>query len=168
MHWNVTLSRVDLYFVFMLLTFVVLMVLGKLPTVEGFRKLISAADDKGGNILLLAAFSGWFFSVAIGMFYYVYNMIGEKKIDGKDGVMLMGLGFATGTCFGGAFSAMLKTMTGNMTVAPPHASGTGVPPGQSSSSASSITTDASGTTQKTVTLEAAGEPPLTPPPPPTI
>jgi len=156
MRWDAfTLTRFDVYFIVLLVGFVVLKIFKQLPDVEGFRKLISAADDKGGNILLLAGFSAWFFSVAVGMFYYAYNMIGEKKIDGKDAIMLMGLSFATGTAFGGAFSAMLKTMTGNMTVAPPHASGTGVP---SSASSTVTSTDAGGTTTRTITNEATGTP----------
>ncbi len=121
------ITHFDVVSLLIFLGYCVLAVLAKLPSVEAIRKLVSTLDDRGGNILVLLALTGWFFATARGLFYHAIGLISNGKIDAKDAVLMFGLTFVTGSAFGGAFAALLKTLTGNMTVAPPNASGTGVP-----------------------------------------
>jgi hypothetical protein len=113
------ISRWDLYIGLGAVLYLVLAIANKLPAVESIRRLMSALDDRGGNIVVLVALTVWFFAQAIYMFYYAINMIGSGKIDGKDAVLLMGLQFVTGVAFGGSFGALLKTLNGQVSTSPP-------------------------------------------------
>jgi hypothetical protein len=114
------MTRWDFYIIFVVLVYTFLKVINKLPAVESIRRLMSALDDRGGNIVVLVALTVWFFAQAIYMFYFAINMIGSGKIDGKDAVLLMGLQFVTGVAFGGSFGALLKTLNGQVSTAPPN------------------------------------------------
>jgi hypothetical protein len=113
------LTRWDFYFTFLVAVYVLLKMTNNLPAVESIRRLMSALDDRGGNIVVLVALTVWFFAQAIYMFYFAINMIGSGKIDGKDAVLLMGLQFVTGVAFGGSFGALLKTLNGQVSTSPP-------------------------------------------------
>lgn len=123
MQWFSTLvqhiSRWDLYIGLGAALYLVLALVNKLPAVESIRRLMSALDDRGGNIVVLVGMTVWFFAQAIYMFYFAINMIGSGKIDGKDAVLLMGLQFVTGVAFGGSFGALLKTLNGQVSTSPP-------------------------------------------------
>ena len=114
------MTRLDFYIIFLVLVYTFLKTINKLPAVESIRRLMSALDDRGGNIAVLVALTVWFFAQAIYMFYFAINMIGANKIDGKDAVLLMGLQFVTGVAFGGSFGALLKTLNGQVSTAPPN------------------------------------------------
>jgi hypothetical protein len=105
-------SRWDFYVIFIVAVFVFLTVIDKLPAVESIRRFISTLDDRGGNIVVLVVFSGWFFTVSIRLFYYAIGLIADNKIDAKDAILMMALTWVTGSVFGGSFGALLKTLNG--------------------------------------------------------
>ena len=121
------LTRLDFYLFLIALLYIFLRSKHWLPEVESIRKLMSTFDDRGGNIAILCAFTAWFFSASMGVFYYAFWLMSQKVLDDKNALIMMCLSWATGSMTGGAFSALLKTLTGSMTVAPPNAAGTGVP-----------------------------------------
>jgi hypothetical protein len=84
----------------------------KLPSVEGFDKFLVSLNSRGGNIILLAAASIYFFVHSIKIFYYLLAASTDGHIAQDNAFALMGLQFATSSAFGGAFGALLKTMTG--------------------------------------------------------
>lgn len=117
-----SINRVDVWILFVIIFILYLAKIGRLPSVESMRRFTAMLDDRGGNILVLALFTVWFVSVTIKMFYSALGMIGNNYIRADNAILLMALntissGFA-GTCFG----ALIKTMSGAMTVAPPNAS----------------------------------------------
>jgi len=118
------IMRQDFYLLFIVLVYVFLALKNKLPSVESVRKIISALDDRGGNIVVLALFSGWFFIAGLHAFYFAIGLISQNKIDAKDAILMMMVTWLTGSAFGGSFGAMLKTLNGQMSVPPP----TGGPP----------------------------------------
>lgn len=85
---------------------------GKLPSPQAFQDIASVVNSRGGNIIVLGAFSVLFFWTSIRFVYWVL----QKQIDGKVSTELA-LGTAafswlTGSAFGGAFTSMVKAMTG--------------------------------------------------------
>jgi hypothetical protein len=85
---------------------------GKLPSVQSIAALASVTNSKGGNILVLAAFSTLFFFSAVKMIYWSIEKMIEGKLEPANAVVMMGLTFVTGSAFGGSFSSMLKAMSG--------------------------------------------------------
>lgn len=85
----------------------------KLPSIAAVQQLVGIANGRGGNIVVLVGFSVWFFHTAMGFFYRTLEMIARKELDVQNAVLMMALQFVMGTAFGGAFAALLKTMTGS-------------------------------------------------------
>lgn len=85
----------------------------KLPSSDSVNKFFGALDSRGGNILILGSFSFYFFRHAIYLFYNLFSLERGGYIKQDDAFALMSLQFVTATAFGGAFGAMLKTMTGD-------------------------------------------------------
>jgi hypothetical protein len=94
-------------------TFVVLAVMRRLPEPWMVKHYFSALNDRGGNILVLVLMSAWFFSVSVRIFYYAFELLGQKKLDPDNAILLMAVQFVTSSAFGGSFGALLKTMTGS-------------------------------------------------------
>jgi len=118
------------------------------PGVYSMKMFINLANSKGGNILVLLFLSVYFFRAAMNLFYHGLGLVEAGKFDSTNAVLMMALQFVTGVAFGGAFSAMLKTMS-------PEDSRTPLP-GQlagSSSSASSSTTSSTSTRTGSVTTD---------------
>lgn len=92
---------------------------GKLPSIESVQALANVVNTKGGNILALAAFSLVFFFTGLGLIYWSLNRMMESKLTVDNAVLMMGLSWISGTAFGGAFSSMLKVMSGEESVLPP-------------------------------------------------
>lgn len=88
----------------------------RLPSLTSIHGLAEIANTKGGIILLLYAMSLMFFFVGIRFGYWVISGSHEGKITVENGLVMAMFGFLTGSAFGGAFSAMLKTMTGDSTI----------------------------------------------------
>jgi hypothetical protein len=53
-----------------------------------------------------------FFFVGMRLVYWGENMIVEHKLDTDNALILSAFNWITGAAFGGAFGAMIKTMTG--------------------------------------------------------
>lgn len=85
----------------------------KLPSIATVQQFVGIANGRGGNIVVLVGFSVWFFHTAMGFFYRTLEMIAAKQLDVQNAVLMMALQFVMGTAFGGAFAALLKTMTGS-------------------------------------------------------
>jgi hypothetical protein len=87
-----------------------------LPTTEGVQDFASMLNSKGGNILILGTFSLFFFITGMRMVYWCLEQNIEGKLSADNAVMMMGITFVTGSCFGGSFSSMLKVMSGESPV----------------------------------------------------
>lgn len=88
----------------------------RLPSREGAIDMIGALNSRGGNILVLAGLSIWFFQVGMKFMYYLIEMVSAKKLDDSNSLAMLGIQWITGAAFGGAFGALLKTMTGDNTM----------------------------------------------------
>lgn len=86
--------------------------IGRTPEPKVMRETVAILNTKGGNILLLAVFSIYFFSKAMQFFYHAIALVSEKKISPENAVLMMGVAFVTGTAFGGAFSSLVSVLSG--------------------------------------------------------
>ena len=93
-------------------TVITLMLLDRLPSVQGFHSFLNSLNSRGGNIMLLFGAGMYFFARSMRVFYYLFEATRQGFIAQDNAFALMGLQFATSTAFGGAFGALLKTMTG--------------------------------------------------------
>ena len=84
----------------------------RLPSIDTFQKFVSVLNSRGGNILILAVFSLYFFRGAMHLVYHLLAMQ-QDVITKQDSIVMTAMGFVTGTAFGGAWGAMLKSMTGS-------------------------------------------------------
>jgi uncharacterized membrane protein len=82
------------------------------PSKEAMHDTIEMLNTKGGIILLLWVTSLVFFFVGIRMVYWGVNMMIENKLSSDNALILSAFNWITGAAFGGAFGAMIKTMTG--------------------------------------------------------
>lgn len=99
------------WFVVLLGVYLLLTFKNKLPTIESVKSFADVINSAGGHILVLSGFSAWFFSVAVGYIYHVLSLPDEITTK-HDAIIMTAVGFVTGTAFGGAWSALLKTMSG--------------------------------------------------------
>jgi hypothetical protein len=83
----------------------------KLPSMRTFKDFLDAINSAGGHIFLLSVFSIYFFKVAMQFIYHVLA-IQTNSVSKSDAIIMAGITFVTGTAFGGAWGALLKTMTG--------------------------------------------------------
>lgn len=121
-------------FVFTILSiFTVMWWCRRFPSVDTVQQLATIINSRGGNILWLGIFSMVFFFTALRYTYWVLNRIVDGKIDATNAIVLAGFTFITGSAFGGAFTSMVKAMTGE--VPAPPSGGTSTLVTQSSTSA---------------------------------
>lgn len=100
----------------MVAVFIVMWWFGKLPTIATIHGLAEIANTKGGIILLLYVMSFIFFFSGLRYSYWVMAKSQDGKLTTENALIMATFAFVTGSAFGGAFSAMLKTMTGDSTV----------------------------------------------------
>lgn len=93
------------------LTYLLLVFTNRLPTMQSVKDLADTVNTAGGHLILLALFSWYFFGVAMQFIYHVLAMP-EEIITKQNAVVMMSIAFVTGTAFGGAWGALLKTMSG--------------------------------------------------------
>lgn len=91
-------------------------------SMAAFKDFTDTINTAGGHIVLLSLFSGWFFVTAMRFFLHVLGLP-DEVITKHDAIIMTGVGFLTGTAFGGAWGALIKTMSGGK------ANGGGPPPG---------------------------------------
>lgn len=87
---------------------------GKLPKMSALQDLSATVNSPGGNILLLTSLTVIFFFSGARFTYWVISNSHETAgmIKAGDGLVMAFFSFATGNMAGGAFGALLKTMTG--------------------------------------------------------
>ena len=120
-----SMNVIHVYTILVLIAYVYLARYGRLPAVESIRKFTSMLDDRGGNILVLGLLTAWFFVVTVKLFYHAITMISNNAIKADDAILLMALNTVSSSAFGTCFGALLKTMSGALTVAPPNATTAG-------------------------------------------
>lgn len=115
-----TFDRWDILFTIVgaMIAYTVLAYRHALPAVSSVQELANVVNTKGGNILVLVALTMLFFFTGVGMVYWMLDRIQEGKLSVDNAVLMMGLSWVTGTAFGGAFSAMLKVMSGENPIPP--------------------------------------------------
>jgi hypothetical protein len=92
--------------IYLLLTFA-----NKLPSMASFKDFADTINSAGGHIIILTLFSAWFFVAAMRFFFHILAMPGDT-ITKENALVMIGVTFVTGTAFGGAWGALLKTMSG--------------------------------------------------------
>lgn len=95
-----------------------------LPSVISIQELANTVNTKGGNILVLLTLTLIFFFTGMGLIYWSLNRMNEGKLSADNAVLMMALSWILGTAFGGAFSSMLKVMSGENPVPPANTSTT--------------------------------------------
>lgn len=84
----------------------------KLPSTSSIGEFITILNSRGGNILVLAVMSLYFFRQAMILFYAMLAQIQAGTLKENNALALMAVQFVTSSAFGGAMGALLKTMTG--------------------------------------------------------
>jgi hypothetical protein len=84
----------------------------RLPSMSAFIDAANVLNSKGGNLLLLAMMSSWFFYEALRFSYHLIDLMIANKLTANNAIALSMFSFVTGTAFGGAFGALLKGMSG--------------------------------------------------------
>jgi hypothetical protein len=107
-------------FVTLLLVVLILIFRNKVPSVSVIREFVEIANTRGGGIILLSFFTWIFFRSAMLFIYHILSMANQTgtTVDKAQAVVTAGLGFVTGSSFGGAFGALLKTMNPPQTEPP--------------------------------------------------
>jgi hypothetical protein len=126
--------------IYLLLTFA-----NKLPSMASFKDFTDTINSAGGHIIILTLFSAWFFVASMRLIFHIMAMP-EELITKQNAIIMAGVGFVTGTAFGGAWGALLKTMSGVKAngVYPPPAAPNDVPAGPTAAPADSNNPPAAG------------------------
>ena len=95
----------------LLFVYLVLVFTRRLPSMASFKDFADTINSAGGHIIILSLFSGWFFVSAMRFFFHVLGLP-DEVITKHDAIIMTGVGFLTGTAFGGAWGALIKTMSG--------------------------------------------------------
>lgn len=98
-------------------TIVVMQWKGKLPQVKSVQDLATALNSRGGNILILGLFSAGFFIASLRFTYWIISRASDGKITVENSVAMAAFTWMTGSAFGGAFTSMVKAMTGENSAA---------------------------------------------------
>jgi hypothetical protein len=112
-HWTWTgLGALAIF----LIVWMILFLTKRNPEMASVRIFMDMFSDRGPIIVILGAMSIYFFVSSMRLFYVAVDLMVQQKLDAQNAIVLMGIQFATGSAFGGAFGAMLTTMKAN---APP-------------------------------------------------
>jgi hypothetical protein len=99
------------FFGSLLLVYLILVFSKNLPPMKSFQEFADTINSAGGHIIILSAFSGWFFLTAMRFFFHVLGLP-DEVITKNNAVIMTAIAFLTGTAFGGAWGALIKTMSG--------------------------------------------------------
>lgn len=107
-------QRIDTWIpvAFFIITWAIMQWHNKLPPVESVQKFIAMVNSRGGNIVILAIGSVYFFKYSMYLFLHLLEMVKNNTITESNAFGLMAIQFVTTSAFGGAMGALLKTMTG--------------------------------------------------------
>lgn len=89
----------------------------KLPSTKSIQHFVSIINSRGGNIIILAASSVYFFKYSMYIFMDLLSMVKDKTISEDNAFALMAIQFVTTSAFGASMGALLKTMTGESSTA---------------------------------------------------
>lgn len=95
-----------------LAVFILLLLKNKLPSVDGLKEVVDILNSRGGNILILAYASIYFFNKAFASMQLMMQMVAAGTLKPDNVFAHTTSQFLTSVAFGGAFGALLKTMTG--------------------------------------------------------
>jgi hypothetical protein len=112
MFFAAAVSHDEATFWALLCALLLLLLSRRLPAMESFERLVHLMDSRGGNIALLALLTWMFFLSGMRLIYRLLDMVSNKMLTPENAIAQVGLVFVTGTAFGGAFGALLKTLTG--------------------------------------------------------
>lgn len=115
------LDRLDIFIavgVFCLTLIVMRLTKNRLST-QAFQEVASAMNTKGGNVLVLAIMSLFFFVATMWLAFVVLQDIKAGTLREDNAIALMALQFCMNSAFSACLGAMLKTMTGESPTPPP-------------------------------------------------
>jgi hypothetical protein len=81
------------------------------PTMKAFQDFVDTINTAGGHIVILTIFTGWFFVSAMRFFFHTLGLP-DEVITKHDAIIMNAVSFLTGSAFGGAWGALIKTMSG--------------------------------------------------------
>lgn len=112
-------DRLELWLpiVFFFLAWAIMQWNDKLPSTKSIQHFVSIINSRGGNIIILAASSVYFFKYSMYIFMDLLTMVKDKTISEDNAFALMAIQFVTTSAFGGSMGALLKTMTGESSTA---------------------------------------------------
>jgi hypothetical protein len=117
-------------FLIAVVVIVLLLIFSKRVSMKAFQDFIDTINTAGGHIVILTILTGWFFVSAMRFFFHTLGLP-DEVITKHDAIIMNAVTFLTGSAFGGAWGALIKTMSGGK------ANGTPVPP--SSATADTMT-----------------------------
>jgi hypothetical protein len=88
----------------------------KMPSTEALVKFLDALNTKGGNLLLLSGFTGFFAIISVRTFLYIIDLSVNGKMNQDNTFALQAIAWVTGGLTTGFMGALLKTMTGDASV----------------------------------------------------
>lgn len=94
-----------------LVTYLLLSFMNKLPSMDSFRNFADTINSAGGHILLLSLFTLLSIKIAMQFFYHVLGLPGDT-ITKAEATISVGMAFVQGTLAGTFIGALLKTMSG--------------------------------------------------------
>lgn len=84
----------------------------RLPDIQSIKDLVDALNSRGGNLLALLFLTVYFFRWSMRIIFHALEMLRTNQLKADNAVLILGLTFVTSSAFGGAFAALLKTMSG--------------------------------------------------------
>jgi hypothetical protein len=105
-------SEVAIVIGIIVLIFGILVWFKRLPSADGFSALVAVFNQRGGIIGILWLTSMIFFGAGIRLIYWAVNMQLDGKLTVDNALVVACFSWISGSAFGGAFGALLKTMTG--------------------------------------------------------
>jgi hypothetical protein len=106
-----------IFAVFCILLLAIMQWAKKLPTTSELQDLAAIINSRGGNITVLAGFSILFFVSSIRFSYWIISQARDGKLTVVEGLAMATFSWMTGSAFGGAFTSMVKAMSGENTKA---------------------------------------------------
>jgi hypothetical protein len=83
----------------------------RLPTIDTYREAAKVAETHGGQIVILATLTVFFFLVSMGFAYYTMDALIDGTIKPDNALVMVILTWMTGGAFGATMGALIKTMS---------------------------------------------------------
>ena len=92
-----------------------LIILKRMPSVEGFEHFLASLNSKGGNIAILTLFTYIAMVQTVRWFYHILGMVTAHQLTESNSIATLGAQFLTTTVFGMFAGALISTLTGMKT-----------------------------------------------------